>query len=214
MGNFNRDDRRPGGGFNRGGGNRSFGGGRGFDRRDNGPRPMYPAVCGECGDNCEVPFRPTGARPVFCSNCFGKQQENGDSGRSNRFENAGEDKKYFDSRQMHDTVCSKCGKPCQVPFRPEPGKSAFCENCYQKGGSKNVNANEVAEQLKMLNAKIDRLVSALVPGAAKENKAADKKKDAAEKVATAPETPAEKKAKTKTKAKAAPKKAAAKKKKS
>jgi hypothetical protein len=76
-----------------------------------------------------------------------------------------------------------------------------------------VNANEVAEQLKMLNAKIDRLVNALVPGAAKESKATDKKKDAAEKVTAAAEAPAEKKTKTKTKAKAAPKKAAAKKKK-
>lgn len=56
-----------GGGSSRGG----FGGGAGgFDRE----RPsMHSATCGECGDRCEVPFRPTGERPVFCSDCFQKQ---------------------------------------------------------------------------------------------------------------------------------------------
>lgn len=214
MGNFNRDDRRSGGGgFNRGFGGNS--GGQRFDRRDNGPRQMHQAVCSECGASCEVPFRPTGVRPVFCSNCFGKQQDNAGAGRSNRFEGNSEDKPYFDSRQMHDTVCTKCGKPCQVPFKPEPGKSAFCENCYQKGGSKNVNSSEVAEQLKMLNAKIDRLVNALVPGAASESKKNDKKKEVkemVEKIETKPaEIVSEKKSKAKTKA--APKKVVAKKKK-
>lgn len=77
MGNFNRGGGRPGGGFNRGfddgkkfGGGGRFGGGRGFDRRDDGPKQMHHATCSECGQDCEVPFRPTGDRPVFCSNCF------------------------------------------------------------------------------------------------------------------------------------------------
>jgi len=52
---------------------RSFGK---FDRRDSGrsnfsDRPMYEATCAECGNRCEVPFRPTGEKPVYCSNCFG-----------------------------------------------------------------------------------------------------------------------------------------------
>lgn len=34
---------------------------------------MYPATCSQCGQSCEVPFRPTGDRPVFCNNCFKKQ---------------------------------------------------------------------------------------------------------------------------------------------
>lgn len=34
---------------------------------------MFPAVCGKCGDQCQVPFRPSGDRPVFCSNCFKAQ---------------------------------------------------------------------------------------------------------------------------------------------
>ena len=58
MGNFGKFDR------NRGGGRNNFGGGHG------GPRQMFPAVCGSCGQNCEVPFKPSGDRPVLCNNCF------------------------------------------------------------------------------------------------------------------------------------------------
>ena len=91
MGNFNRDSRPSGdrdrggsrGGF--GGGSRGFGGGsrggfgggsRGFggDRRDRDSRPaeMHQAVCDGCGNDCEVPFRPTSGKPVYCSDCFKK----------------------------------------------------------------------------------------------------------------------------------------------
>jgi CxxC-x17-CxxC domain-containing protein len=35
-------------------------------------RDMFPAVCAECGKDTEVPFRPTGERPVYCSDCFRK----------------------------------------------------------------------------------------------------------------------------------------------
>ena len=56
-------------------GGRSFGGGgggRGGDRPD-----MHKAVCTDCGNNCEVPFRPTGEKPIFCSDCFkGKRDDN------------------------------------------------------------------------------------------------------------------------------------------
>ena len=59
MGNF------QGGGFNRD--RRSFGG-----RRNTGDRQMFKAVCSNCGKDCEVPFKPTGEKPVYCSDCFAK----------------------------------------------------------------------------------------------------------------------------------------------
>ena len=37
---------------------------------------MYPAVCGECGRDCEVPFRPSGKQPVLCFECF-RQKDGG-----------------------------------------------------------------------------------------------------------------------------------------
>ena len=44
------------------------------DRREFRKAPMrkYPATCGKCGRECEVPFRPSGDRPVLCSDCFEK----------------------------------------------------------------------------------------------------------------------------------------------
>jgi len=53
-------------------GERRFGGeSRGFDR---GPREMHKAVCAECKKECEVPFKPSGDRPVFCKECFAKKR--------------------------------------------------------------------------------------------------------------------------------------------
>jgi CxxC-x17-CxxC domain-containing protein len=52
----------------RGGG---YGGGGGSYGR--GPREMHDAVCAQCGKDTQVPFRPSGDRPVYCSDCFSKQ---------------------------------------------------------------------------------------------------------------------------------------------
>lgn len=64
-------------GFNDGGdGGRRFGGGgfnRGPRRFNDGPREMHKAVCTDCGKECEVPFKPTEGKPVFCRDCFAKK---------------------------------------------------------------------------------------------------------------------------------------------
>jgi CxxC-x17-CxxC domain-containing protein len=59
----------------RGSGGGDFGGGGGgFGGASQGPRRMYPATCGECGQPTEVPFLPRGDRPVYCNNCFQKRR--------------------------------------------------------------------------------------------------------------------------------------------
>ena len=35
-----------------------------------GPREMHDVVCANCGKPTQVPFVPTGARPVYCQDCF------------------------------------------------------------------------------------------------------------------------------------------------
>jgi len=43
--------------------------------RDNfGPREMHKAVCAECKKECEVPFKPTEGKPVYCSDCFANKK--------------------------------------------------------------------------------------------------------------------------------------------
>ena len=33
-------------------------------------RELYNADCSKCGGKCQVPFRPNGKKPIYCSNCF------------------------------------------------------------------------------------------------------------------------------------------------
>ncbi len=33
---------------------------------------MHSATCDKCGARCEVPFKPSGSKPVYCSDCFRK----------------------------------------------------------------------------------------------------------------------------------------------
>ena len=40
------------------------------DRSFGAPREMFPAICAECGKECEVPFKPTEDRPVYCRECY------------------------------------------------------------------------------------------------------------------------------------------------
>ncbi|MCK4335594.1 MAG: DNA-directed RNA polymerase [Candidatus Aenigmarchaeota archaeon] len=47
---------------------------RGSDRRDFGPREMHKTICSECGKECEVPFKPTEGRPVYCRDCLAKKR--------------------------------------------------------------------------------------------------------------------------------------------
>ena len=48
----------------------SSGGGR--SPRGKSGRSMHQAVCADCHKNCEIPFKPTGERPVYCKECFAK----------------------------------------------------------------------------------------------------------------------------------------------
>lgn len=34
------------------------------------PREMHDATCATCGKSTQVPFRPSGDRPVYCSDCY------------------------------------------------------------------------------------------------------------------------------------------------
>jgi CxxC-x17-CxxC domain-containing protein len=73
--------RNDGGGYSSGGysggGGYSSGGGGGYDRA---PRQMTQVTCSNCGKETEVPFVPTGDRPVYCSDCFSQMGGNRNSG--------------------------------------------------------------------------------------------------------------------------------------
>lgn len=55
-------------------------GGRDFNRLQ-----LHKTVCSSCKKDCEVPFKPTGSKPIFCRDCF---QNN----RRSNFDNRNDDK--------------------------------------------------------------------------------------------------------------------------
>ncbi|MEK7188158.1 MAG: CxxC-x17-CxxC domain-containing protein [Patescibacteria group bacterium] len=97
-----------------GGGKPSFGNKGGFrgsdDRGGFGGRPpvqLFKATCSNCGKTCEVPFRPTGEKPVYCNDCFGATK--GREGGARSFE-----KRDFKPRESY--------RPREVVPAPAPDK--------------------------------------------------------------------------------------------
>ena len=145
-----------------------------FDRRENrggfagrnSERPlMHRAVCSECGKDCEVPFKPTGDKPVFCSDCFrGKRGQRNEEPR--RF--SGRDSGRFNSgnKVMHRVICDKCGKECEVPFKPTSDKPIYCSQCFSEKG-KDRSSDQASNQFEMINAKLDKILKALSPSVSK-----------------------------------------------
>jgi len=99
MGNFRDNGRGSSGGFGRDrdrgsrgfGAGRRFGGGRdrGFGGRNSGGFgrdrsrfEMHDAICDKCKKECQVPFKPTGDKPVLCSDCFRESGNARDSPRN------------------------------------------------------------------------------------------------------------------------------------
>jgi CxxC-x17-CxxC domain-containing protein len=70
----------PSGGFSRGGSSRPSFGDRGGSRRPDSrgfdaPKELYKTSCAKCQNACEVPFRPNGMKPVYCKDCFVRDDE-------------------------------------------------------------------------------------------------------------------------------------------
>jgi CxxC-x17-CxxC domain-containing protein len=82
---------KPGQGPGRGSrGPKRFGGHRDGGREAGfGPprfdQQLHPATCSICGNPCQVPFKPSGDRPIFCRDCF-RKEEGGRPERGGRFE--------------------------------------------------------------------------------------------------------------------------------
>jgi CxxC-x17-CxxC domain-containing protein len=45
-------------------------------KQDNGfrERILHKAVCADCNKECEIPFKPSAGRPVYCKECFVKRK--------------------------------------------------------------------------------------------------------------------------------------------
>ncbi|MDD4307475.1 MAG: DNA-directed RNA polymerase [Thermoplasmata archaeon] len=46
----------------------------GENKMYNSDREMHKATCADCKKECEVPFKPSEDRPVYCRDCFQKHR--------------------------------------------------------------------------------------------------------------------------------------------
>ena len=115
--------------FKKGGYKGGFKGRDSAGSRIGGDRPMtmHSAVCSSCGKPCEVPFRPTGDKPVYCRDCFAGRAAMGGE-RSSR--------KDFRVENKYEN-------------RPEARMSAQ--------GS--IGNEEIKKQLESINSKLEKLIA-------------------------------------------------------
>ncbi len=152
----------------------SFGKGNGqrrdYDRGFNGPSESFRATCSKCHKPCEVPFRPNGKKPVFCKDCFVRD----------------------DSRDA----------------RPSYGKQGFDRpvRAHAPAAVEDLRIGALQRELAVIHEKLDTLIQSLESAAYSSILTASVKKEAKPAAKAAPAAKPVKKAATKTAPKKAPKK--------
>jgi CxxC-x17-CxxC domain-containing protein len=94
----------------------------------------------------------------------------------------------FDRQMLHKTICSKCNKECEVPFRPTGNRPVYCKDCFQTirpeatrpdssfsrrpnfenrngEGNRFTQQSQYKEQFESLNVKLDKILEILEPKA-------------------------------------------------
>jgi len=112
-------------------------------------------------------FRDSGDRPRFRDS--GDRPRSREGGDRPRFRSSGDRPRFRrdsgDFRggrkelQMTRVICDKCGKSCEVPFKPTEGKPIYCSECFktEKGES---NAQS-SRELDKINDKLDKILDLL-----------------------------------------------------
>ena len=86
-------------------------------------RQMYDVdeKCAECSAAIkQLPFQPSGDKPLYCSDCLRARRNSRDGGGSRP------------PRQMYDVDvdCAECGnKITQLPFQPSGDRPIYCFDC-------------------------------------------------------------------------------------
>lgn len=128
---------------------------------------------------------------------MGKFYQNDRSGPKRDFEQRDFAKRSFDDhggrREMHKTVCSSCGKNCEVPFKPTGSKPVYCNDCFKKNGGgdsrrfqnrnprrpnfdrRNESRPQNNEQFEIINRKLDKMLKMLTTTPIKEEKETQEK---------------------------------------
>jgi len=124
---------------------------RNFGGRDSGRPLLHDAVCDECGKNCKVPFKPSGDKPIYCSDCFEKKGGK-DSNRSR--DRRDSSRRSFGSRDS--------GRSSQASISDR-------------------SISQFIEKIEILNTKLDKIINLLSSAGEKKSELVEEKKEKKEK---------------------------------
>jgi len=81
--------------------------------------------CAKCGKHIsQLPFQPSGEKPVYCSECIREMRP---PRRSGGFGDRGPRRMF-----QVDVACSGCGKKItELPFVPSGDKPVYCPDCFR-----------------------------------------------------------------------------------
>jgi|TARA_Y100000310_G_scaffold345431_1_gene464899 CxxC-x17-CxxC domain-containing protein len=102
-----------------------------------------------------------------------------DRGRSGRFGGRGRDRRS-ERHEMHSAICDKCGKDCEVPFKPTEGKPIYCNDCFKdpsrEAGSRSESGKQSNENFDQINKKLDKILKILEAAPVEEKEKPELKK--------------------------------------
>ena len=125
-----------------------------FGGRDSRRILLYDAVCDECGKDCKVPFKPSGEKPVYCSDCFEKK--------GGRDSNRSRDRRDSSRRNFG-------GRDSRKPSQ---------NNISDR------NISQLTEKIGVLNTKLDTIISLLSSAGDKKPKSIENKTKKSKKLTT------------------------------
>ena len=79
-------------------------------------RSFTKAICSDCNKECEVPFKPSQDRPVYCKECFSKRKDGGP--RKENYDNKPKEQGFAPERHFDKQKNSENRKPGK---RKQPG---------------------------------------------------------------------------------------------
>ena len=93
---------------------------------------------------------------------FGRRDSVGSERRGSR-RDFGRPSRKSEQQVMYEVTCDKCGKKCEVPFKPTPSKPVYCNECFrEKENSRSKDrSNEFAKEFEQINKKLDKILEAI-----------------------------------------------------
>ena len=172
--NYKKSNKRSFG--NDRGGNRGFGGGRGGGRPD-----MHSAKCSECGNACEVPFRPTGEKPVYCSDCFRRRRNENSQDRGKSYSGNRDSKSRYEEKPSYQNSGSQNTENHKAQFENLNTKLDKILRVLSSVGIENAKTIDIAKAKELKKAskiEVDTVRLTEVIAESIPNKSAPKKKTA------------------------------------